>query len=65
MTTVDLAARWIGIATSSGPGKVAQVARDGGDLDRPIGTSECPDCPWSTYCAQVGGEDDPTSALYT
>lgn len=43
--------------------KVAQVARSGGELVRPIGTYECLSCPWQAYCAEVAGEDDPTFAI--
>ncbi|HWC22962.1 MAG TPA: ribonuclease H-like domain-containing protein [Flexivirga sp.] len=43
--------------------QVAQAARDGRELVRPIGTDECFDCVWAEQCEQVVGPDDAGFAL--
>ncbi|GGB22421.1 hypothetical protein GCM10011492_10260 [Flexivirga endophytica] len=43
--------------------EVAQAARDGRELVRPIGTDECFDCVWVRQCEQVVGPDDAGFAL--
>lgn len=43
--------------------EVAQAARDGRELVRPIGTDECFDCVWAQQCATVVGPDDAGFAL--
>lgn len=43
--------------------RVAQAARAGRELVRPIGTSECWTCPWQDYCAEVAGPQDPSFAF--
>ncbi|MFC6704740.1 ribonuclease H-like domain-containing protein [Flexivirga alba] len=43
--------------------EVAQAARDGRELVRPIGTDECFDCVWAQQCEQVVGPDDAGFAL--
>ncbi|YAL83337.1 recombinase RecB [Dermacoccaceae bacterium W4C1] len=43
--------------------KVAEAARAGDELVRPIGTDECFTCVWSEHCAEVVGPDDASFAL--
>lgn len=43
--------------------EVAQAAREGRELVRPIGTDECFDCVWAQQCEQVVGPDDAGFAL--
>jgi predicted RecB family nuclease len=43
--------------------KVAQAARDGGELVRPLGVPECDSCAWLDYCASVVPADDASFAL--
>lgn len=44
--------------------KVAEAARDGRELVRPIGTDECFECVWADHCEQVAGPDDAGFALH-
>lgn len=43
--------------------KVANAARAGQELVRPIGTDECFTCVWASYCEQIVGPDDAGFAL--
>ncbi|MBS4754237.1 PD-(D/E)XK nuclease family protein [Nocardioides sp. zg-ZUI104] len=43
--------------------KVAGAALNGGELVRPLGTAECGECPWLSYCKEVAGDDDPSFAI--
>lgn len=43
--------------------KVAQVARDGGEIVVPIYQGECDNCVWKQHCHGVAGETDPSFAV--
>lgn len=43
--------------------KVAEAAREGRELVRPIGTDECFECVWADHCEQAVGPDDAGFAL--
>ncbi|MCH9728206.1 MAG: ribonuclease H-like domain-containing protein [Actinomycetia bacterium] len=45
--------------------KVAAAARRGDEIVKPLGTEECDDCAWNSYCVTVAGPDDASFAIKT
>lgn len=45
--------------------KVAEAARRGEELVRPIGIAECGRCPWVEYCTSLASPDDASFAIVT
>ncbi|MCV7192425.1 ribonuclease H-like domain-containing protein [Mycolicibacterium brumae] len=45
--------------------RVAEAAREGRELVRPVRISECDSCDWFPHCAQVAGPDDASFAVLT
>lgn len=45
--------------------RVAEAARAGRELVRPVRISECDSCDWFAHCAQIAGPDDASFALLT